>query len=146
MSEQAEQQQQQQEIVQLWRDWLTESERQFNAFFNELMGSESFARSVGGYMEAFVMFQRTLADGMERYLSMMNMPSRNDVIALGETLRSMEARLASIEEMFRIAMEVGTGDSWSDSSREPARTRRPAGVLAADEVREEEGIPEELRR
>ena len=146
MSEQEQTEKQQQDIVQLWRDWLTESERQFNTFFNELMASEAFARSMGGYMEAFVTFQRMLADGMERYLSMMNMPSRNDVIALGETLRSMEARLASIEEMFRIAMEVGTGESWSDSSREPARTRRPAGVLVTDEVREEEGIPEELRR
>ena len=86
---------------------------------------------------------------MERYLNLMNMPSRNDVIGLGETLRAMETRLANIEEMFRIAVETDSGRE-DRAAAEPARTRRPAGMPAEvptiEELREQEAIPEQLRR
>ena len=144
MSEQADKQQP--EIAQLWRDWLTQSERQFSAFFNDLMGSEPFARSMSAYMEVFVAFQRMLADGMERYLTLMNMPSRTDVISLGETLRSMEGRLANIEEMFRIAAAVDGTEARAGSPGEPARTRLPPGVPAPERALQEGAVPEELRR
>ena len=134
-------------IMQLWRDWLTQTERQFNALFNEAMGSEAFARSLGGYLELSAVFQRMLAEGMERYLTVMNMPSRSNVVALGETLRAIEGRLASIEETLQIAAEAADGGGRREAPpSEPARTRRPPGVPAAEETREEEAIPEELRR
>ncbi len=75
------------DVMQLWRDWLTQSERQFNALLGEMMNSEPVARSVGGYMETYAIFQRMVAQGMERYLAFVNMPSRTDVTSLGETLR-----------------------------------------------------------
>ena len=97
-------------------------------------------------MEGFVAFQRMMTDGMERYLSFMNMPSRTDIIGLGETLRTMEGRLARIEEMFQIAVEsVDSGDGASPQE-EPARTRRPAGAAAPEDVPQATAIPEELRR
>ena len=134
------------DVMQLWRDWLTQSERQFNAFFSDMMGSEGFSRGMGNYMEVTLAFQKMLADGMERYLNLMNMPSRNDVIGLGETLRAMEVRLANIEEMFRIAAETDDSRRTREPvASEPARTRRPAGVPAIEELREE-AIPEQLRR
>lgn len=148
MVEQADKQQQPSpDMVQLWRDWLTQTERQFNAFFADMAGSDAFSRGMGTYMEAYLAFQKMLADGMERYLNLINMPSRNDVIALGETLRSMETRLANIEEMFRIAVETDSSrEGRGAARREPSRTRRPAGMPAIEELREEEAIPEQLRR
>ena len=149
MSEQAEKQPP--DFVQLWRDWVTQSERQFSAFFNDSMNSEAFARTMGGQVEMYATFQRMLADGMERYLSMMNMPSRTDIVGLGETLRSLEARLARIEETLQIAAEAVDSDGRKAAPpTKPARTRRPAGAAAAEETPEEtpeEGaIPRELRR
>ncbi len=149
MLDQADKQQQQPppDIVQLWRDWLTQTERQFNAFFSDMTGSEAFSRGMGSNMETYLAFQKILADGMERYLNMMNMPSRNDVVGLGETLRSMEVRLANIEEMFRIAADTdGSREVRGVAASEPARTRRPAGAPVIEEIREEEAIPEQLRR
>ncbi len=143
--------------MQFWRDWLTQSERQFNAFFAQSMNTEPFARSIGGYMEMYATFQRMMAQGMERYLAMINIPSRTDVIGLGEVMRAMEGRLARIEELLQIAVDAGAareGDAVPPS--EPSRTRRPPGVPAASEASgvaaadqadgDDQTIPIELRR
>ncbi len=137
-----------QDVVQLWREWLTLSERQFNSFFNEVMGSDQFARSAAGYMETFAASQRLMAQGMERYLSFVNMPSRNDIAGLAETLQSIETRLAQIEETLQLAAEAVDGIAVGAPSREePKRTRRPAGAQATEETNtEKSGIPEDLRR
>ena len=99
MAEQADQQVP--DVMQFWRDWLTQSERQFNAFFAQSMNTEPFARSVGGYMEMYATFQRMMAQGMERYLALINIPSRTDVIGLGEAMRAMDERLARIDRTTR---------------------------------------------
>ena len=137
-----------QDVVQLWREWLTLSERQFNSFFNEVMGSDQFARSAAGYMETFAASQRLMAQGMERYLSFVNMPSRNDIASLAETLQSVETRLAQIEETLQLAAEAVDGSAASAPPREePKRTRRPAAAQAAEETATvQSAIPEDLQR
>lgn len=143
MSDQAPQQPSQ-DMTEVWREWLTQTERQFNAFFNQSMNTEPFARSMGGYTEMTAAYQRMVTEGMQRYLTFMNMPSRTDVIGLGETLRTIEDRLARIEETLQIAAEaVGMNDGHSVPHKKPVRTRRPSGFPLADEA---QPIPEGLRR
>ena len=151
MAEQSDQQTP--DIMQIWREWLTQSERQFNSFFSQTMNTESFARSVGGAMEVNASLQRMTADGMQRYLTFMNMPSRADVLGLGEALQNIEDRLARMEEMFQVAAEAaGPIDGRISPAAEPTRTRRPPGVPAvteqpvADDVAELSAVPEQLRR
>lgn len=136
------------DIMELWRKWLTQSERQFNTFSNEVMNNEAYARTLGGYMELHAAIQRMMADGMQRYLSFINVPSRSDVVGLGEALRVIENRLARIEEMLQIAAEVvDTRERGPLPGSEPARTRRPPSVPAAEEAGAEvTAIPQELRR
>jgi len=71
------------EAMQLWRNWLTETERQWNSFFSEVMGRDSFGRVAGTYMEAYSVVQRALNQGMERYLNTFNLPTHSDVVELG---------------------------------------------------------------
>ena len=138
---------QQPDILQLWRQWLTESERQFNAFSQDAMNSEAFARSVGGFMEMYAALQRVTAEGMQRYLTFVNMPSRNDVVGLAETLRSIEGRLARIEETLQIAAgAVDAEERGPAPLPEPVRTRRPPGLPFTEDSAEWAPIPEELRR
>jgi hypothetical protein len=148
------------ELLQLWRDWLTESERQFNSFFADSMGSDPAARTIGGVVELYAGFQRILAESMQRYLALINMPSRTDVVGLGETLRSIEDRLARIEETLQTAADAidARERDFGRVGREPLRTRQPAAPVAAGVVPETNGgapvqpaagpppIPEELRR
>jgi hypothetical protein len=139
MPEQAEQQPP--DVMQLWRDWLTQTERQFNALFKEVMGTETFGRSVGGSTETYAAFHRLVNDSMERYLSFMNLPSRTEIVSLGETLRSIEDRLTRIEETLQIAADAVDHSNSHPPAREPARTRRPQGVPAKDELLSEPAIP-----
>jgi hypothetical protein len=130
--------------LQLWRDWLTQSERQFNAFLNEVMGSDAFSRGAGNYMELFVGFQRVVSQSMERYLNFVNMPSRTDIVNLGETLRAIEARLSRIEETLLIAAAaVDGGERGEARTHEPARTRRPSGAPYREEA--PVGVPDDFR-
>jgi len=46
------------DVAQTWRSWLTETERQWNSFFNGVMGTDSFGRLMGSYLEGYSMLQR----------------------------------------------------------------------------------------
>jgi len=81
-----------------WREWVSQSERQWNAFLNEAMATEAYGQSVGRFMEMYVAMQKSMADAMGRYVTALNLPARSDVLALGDRLGAIENRLAGIEQ------------------------------------------------
>ncbi len=115
------------DVGQLWRNWLVDTERQWNAFFNDVMGTDSFGRFLGGYTEIYTMFQRLVAQNMERSLSTLNVPSRSDILELSERLGGVEERLAAIESNIRaLAEAVGhPSQPAAVTQLRPRRTRRP---------------------
>ena len=115
------------DVGQLWRTWLTETERQWNTFFNDVMSTDSFGRFLGGYMDIYSTFQRLVAENMERSLSTLNVPSRSDIVELSERLSGVEERLAGIESSINaLAEAVGhPSESAAVTQLRPRRTRRP---------------------
>ncbi len=115
------------DIAQMWRSWLTETERQWNAFFNNVMDTDSFGRLLGGYMEIYGTFQRLVAHNIERSLSTVNVPTRSDIVDLSERLSNVEERLTSIESSLRaLAEAVGhPAQPAAVTQLRPRRTRRP---------------------
>ena len=115
------------DVGQLWRTWLTETERQWNTFFNDVMSTDSFGRFLGGYMDIYSTFQRLVAENMERSLSTLNVPSRSDIVELSERLSGVEERLAAIESSINaLAEEVGhPSEAATVTQLRPRRTRRP---------------------
>src|SRR5437899_10894601 len=85
------------EAMELWRNWLTETERQWNSFFAEVMGRDSFGRVAGSYMEAYSAVHRALNQGMERYLNTFTLPTHSDVVEHGERLHNIEERAATLD-------------------------------------------------
>ena len=69
------------------------TERQWNSFFSEVMGRDSFGR-VAGYMEFYSVVQRALNQGMERYLNTFNLPAQH-IVELGPS--STIEQLSSLE-------------------------------------------------
>ncbi|HEU4758695.1 MAG TPA: hypothetical protein VFT91_01820 [Dehalococcoidia bacterium] len=116
------------DVMQLWRSWLTETERQWNGFFNEMMGTDAFGRLAGSYLEAYSGVQRLLNQSMERYLNTFNLPTRSDLVELGERLRAVEERLTSLESTLAgMAEAAGLQASPAAVTRlRPRRTRRPS--------------------
>lgn len=114
------------EAMELWRNWLTETERQWNSFFSEVMGRDSFGRVAGSYMEAYSVVQRALNQGMERYLNTFNLPTHSDIVELGERLHNIEERLATLESNLNsLASAAGIATSAPVTQLRPRRTRKP---------------------
>jgi polyhydroxyalkanoic acid synthase PhaR subunit len=114
------------DTMELWRNWLTETERQWNSFFNEVMGRDSFGRVAGSYMEFYSVVQRALNQGMERYLNTFNLPTRSDIVELGERLHNIEERLATLEgNLNNLAAAAGIATTAPVTQLRPRRTRRP---------------------
>jgi len=115
------------DVMDLWRNWLTETERQWNSFFNEVMGTDSFSRVAGNYMDAYSVIQRALNQGMERYLNTFNLPTHSDIVELGERLHNIEERLAAMEQNINNLLQAaGSTPAAPVTQLRPRRTRRPA--------------------
>jgi len=120
-----------------WRTLLSQSEQQWNAFLNQAMGSDQYTQSMGRMMEAYAAMQKNMAESMSRYLGALNMPTRSDILTLGDRLAMIEDRLAGIERMLTAA---GTGaaptDGTTAAAMRPPRTKQPAsGTGTAGESR-----------
>jgi hypothetical protein len=113
-------------VGQLWRSWLTETERQWNGFLAQMLGTDAFARFLGSYTEGYALLQHYLNRGMERYLNTFNLPTHADIVELGERLASIEERLASLEASIRhLAEAVGAPAAVPVTHLRPRRTRQP---------------------
>lgn len=115
-----------------WREWLATSERQWNTFLNDAMATEEFSRSMGQFMDLYLNMQRTMSEGMGRYFTALNVPSRNDVLGLGERLSAIERQLAAIT-MRLDAMAASNAapaseanvDTKASAPARPPRTKKP---------------------
>jgi len=110
----------------MWRDWVSQSERQWNTFLNEAMASPQYGQSLGRFMELSLAMQKTMAEAMGRYLGALNMPTRTDVMALGERLATIEERLIGIElRLDQLSRPASDEAAPLETVPRPPRTKRP---------------------
>ncbi len=107
-----------------WRQWATQSERQWNEFFNQMMGTEEFSQSLGRNLDVFLHFQKTMNEAMGSFFTAMNVPTRTDVLALGDRMLAIENRLAALEAQLSAALAAAPANGTNAKAR-PKRTRRP---------------------
>jgi hypothetical protein len=96
-----------------------------------LFGTDGFAKTAGLATNVSARVQRGVADRMNRNLGLMNMPSRDDITAIGERLIAMENRLLHIEDMLSRLVP----DNPADRPASPPRTRKPAKAAAPAETK-----------
>jgi polyhydroxyalkanoic acid synthase PhaR subunit len=107
-----------------WRAFVTQSEQQWNAFLNQAMGTDQYSQAIGRMMEMYAGMQKAMADQMARYLGALNMPTRSDVMTLGDRLAMIEDRLAGIERLLTRGDGLGQGGGAVQEGR-PPRTKQP---------------------
>lgn len=111
--------------VQMWHSFLADMEKQVNSFSNQAMQSEEFSRVIGQVTGASVGAKKAFGDFMERYLAAMNLPSRSELVDLGERLHHIEGRLNDIMSLLqRVHADVAAADGAGGPPR-PPRTKRP---------------------
>jgi hypothetical protein len=114
----------------MWRELTAQWEKSTNEFANETMASDPFRQGMHGGMNASLTAQKGLGDLMARYLTMLNLPTRADIQALGEQLQRIDDHLANISR----AMEGGRGPATSTAANaqsKPRRTKQPPQAAAA---------------
>ncbi|MBR1218495.1 hypothetical protein JQ557_10880 [Bradyrhizobium sp. U87765 SZCCT0131] len=112
--------------AEIWRTYLAELEKGFNAFANQAMGSREFSRAMNQAGGATFGAQKTVGDLMERYLASMNLPSRAQLVNMGERLQAIEGQLAEIKSLLqRVHSDSATPASGLAATPRPPRTRQP---------------------
>jgi SMC interacting uncharacterized protein involved in chromosome segregation len=109
--------------VQVWHTMLAEMEKGFNAMATQVMGTEQFSRVTHQLTGASVGAQKTIGDLMERYLVSMNLPSRAQMMDMGERLNAIEGQLNEIKALLNRVH--GDGSQGGLSAPMPPRTKQP---------------------
>ncbi len=117
----------------MWRQYITDSERQWNGFFKDVLGTDTVSNGMNAWVEASLTVQRMVADQLERLYTTFNIPTHGDLVALGERMKSVEESLARMETMLAAApRRTGAAPKAKTPKRaRPPRTKRPpvaAGV------------------
>ena len=107
----------------VWRDMLAQWETSVNALANKTMASDDYGSALHGAMGLTLRMQETIKQFMTAYLAATNLPSRAEVLALGDRMGEVEARLDRMHALLqRIADAQGANAA---SATAPARPRPP---------------------
>lgn len=112
--------------AEMWRTMLGEMEKGFNAFATQTMTSPEFSRAMNQAGGVAAGTQKQFADIMEKYLVSMNLPSRAQMINMGERLQAIEAQLHEIKSLLHQVQHnsAASDDGYAGTPR-PPRTKRP---------------------
>lgn len=114
--------------LEAWRQWVDEAERRWNSNLNEIMTSDQFSKVSGKMMEAWLGVQSSMNEATQKYFSTLNLPTRNDIIALAESLTAIDRRLGEIE---RRLDTIGATAPPKPARPKPSRTKKATARSAA---------------
>jgi hypothetical protein len=104
-----------------FRDLMSQWEKGANEFANRTMNSEEFSRAMNKATTTSTAMQQQLGELIGRYLTTLNLPSRSEMVNIGERLQAIETSLHRISAQ----LETVRGVTPSASPPGPPRTKRP---------------------
>ena len=111
--------------VAIWQNMIGEMEKGFNSFANQAMASPEFSKVVNQVGGAAAGAQKQLGETMEKYLVGMNLPSRAQVVSMGERLASIEGQLNEIKALLHQVHNNSAAPDGGYGAPKPPRTKRP---------------------
>jgi len=105
----------------LMRDLVSQLEKGVNEYANPLMESDGFAKGANQAMGAAMVAKKLAQELTQRYFEALNVPSRSDIIALGDRLQAIEDRMIGMQA----ALDRLAGGAALPARPAPSRTRRP---------------------
>ena len=110
----------------LWQKMIGDMEKQLNTFANQAMTLPEFSKFINQAGGLAAGSQKQFGDLIEKYLLVMNLPSRAQVVGLAERLLVIEGQLNNINEQLQ-QMRKGSDAPQTSASgpTRPPRTRRP---------------------
>src|SRR5258707_14444651 len=83
--------------IAIWQTMIGEMEKGFNAFANRAMESPQFSKAMNQVGGVSAGAEKQLGDLMEKYLLTMNLPSRAQMVSMGERPQWIERKLNKIK-------------------------------------------------
>jgi hypothetical protein len=105
----------------MWRDMLNQWETGLNRMSNEAMQSGESAKFINQAMALSLRFQQGMMEMMARYLQSIGVPTRSDVLALGERLRAIEDKVQALS----LAPAAAPEPSAAPAPEKPAAAESP---------------------
>jgi hypothetical protein len=108
----------------MWRQAVTKLEGDINSMANQNMNSEEFTRSLQQFSEVSTGMQQLFEKALDGYFKALQLPSRKDIVALGERLQRLEDKIDMLLPM----------EQREPAEKRPLRTRQPSssGGAAAE--------------
>jgi hypothetical protein len=103
-----------------WRDWFVKNERDWSESLTNIIKSEAVSNALGEELKAQLYQQQAFSKSMAEPMARMNLPTRDDLMALGERLGQLEDAVARVE-----ALLVQTRAGSASEAQKPPRTRKP---------------------
>lgn len=107
----------------MWRQAFTKLEEGMNSLGTRSLRSDEAGKALLEISKVSMQMQHVMEKALGRYFKAINLPSRREIIELGETLRRIEDRLDQLLPAPQPAI-----------TKRPARTRRPAAPVAAGQA------------
>src|SRR6195952_5060281 len=111
--------------VAMWQNMVGEMEKGFNSFANQAMASPEFSKVMNQVGSVSAGAQKQLGELMEKYLVSMNLPSRAQMVSMGERLQSIEGQLNEIRALLHQVHNNSGAPAAGYAAPKPPRTKRP---------------------
>jgi SMC interacting uncharacterized protein involved in chromosome segregation len=119
--------------VAMWQNMIGEMEKGFNSFANQAMTSPEFSKVMNQVGSVGAGAQKQLGELMEKYLVSMNLPSRAQMVSMGERLQSIEGQLNEIRALLhQVHNNSGAPAGGYAAAPKPPRTKRPPSAAGGD--------------
>jgi hypothetical protein len=82
----------------LWHEMLSQWERGLNTIASQAGGSSELSGAMQQITALSLRMQQTAGEAMEKSLRALNLPTRSDILELGERISRVEAALKRLEE------------------------------------------------
>jgi anion-transporting ArsA/GET3 family ATPase len=108
-----------------FRNLVNEWERGFDAMANRFMGTDEFSRSMNQLQDLQLSMQKHFNEAMAEQLSNFNIPSRDDILQLGEAVHALDKRVARVESLLVKQAKKKKKKSKASARSGPPRTKQP---------------------
>jgi poly(hydroxyalkanoate) synthase III subunit E len=109
----------------IWRELVSQWEKGVNEIANKAMGSAEFSRVMNQATSGSLGLQQSLGDLIGKYLTALNLPSRAEMVSIGERLTAIEATLNRIAVSVERLDPNAPADAAERGARPPRTKRAP---------------------
>ena len=106
----------------LWREMLGQWEKGVNAMATQVMTTGEFSRDLNRVMGVTLRMQKATQELLGRYFDALNLPTKDDLRAIGERLQVLEEQIGRVVEA--VERMAGTEQSKVDTTARVRRTKR----------------------